>query len=303
MKIFTKQFVRRYLHELKTEYRFFYDDINEYGNRDSKKVIYFVPGLNGVPGQCRFAIPAIFHKFGRDIYVKGLHLDEFSSTKPVWEKFTIENVIKKKNQIIKDIKELAKKHEEVIVVCSSNGFYDFLYANESLSKSLKAKLKLVWVAVAPDKFDPSPWEKIFYSINGFKKNGYKWFAYPNKNILKPFNPEASMKYDWFFNKRSKKFNKHDIEVRFRKFGFDWIYSSLDCLNDMLNHIRKNTSKKIDFPAYVLAATNDGYWQGKNKKEITKLLDKYLINKKVIYKHTSHLWVLTPNNVSELFDLF
>jgi len=38
------------------------------------------------------------------------------------------------------------------------------------------------------------------------------------------------------------------------------------------------------------------------EELFHLLDKYLSNKKVIYKDTSHLWVQTPENITELLDL-
>ena len=116
------------------------------------------------------------------------------------------------------------------------------------------------------------------------------------------NPEVSYTHKWNYKNRSKILYKHDIEIRFKCLGINWTYASIDCFNSMLDQIRLNVKKKVDMPSYILAATNDGYWQGKPKSDIKAQIDKYIIKKKVIYKKASHLWVLTPENVTELLNL-
>ena len=53
----TNKFIKDYKRTLKEDHHCFYDDINEYGNRDSDLAFYFIQGINGVPGQVRFALP------------------------------------------------------------------------------------------------------------------------------------------------------------------------------------------------------------------------------------------------------
>lgn len=300
--MYAKKFVDAYRNELNNEYRHFYDDIDEYGNKDSDLAIYFVEGINGVAGQIRFAMPSIFKRFGRDFYAKCFYLKEFSSTEELWNKYTLENLEKKRDQIITDLNKLAAEHKKIIIVCSSNGFYDFLYAYQELPKSTIEKSNLVWVSVAPDHFLPSKWGDRFYKLNGFKKNGHRWFAFPNANFIKFMNPEISYTHKWEYHGRKKTFFKHDLELRFKCLGLNWAYASIDCFNSLLDKIKANVKKKIEMPSYILVATKDGYWQGKPKSEIKAQIDKYIVNKKVIYKKTSHLWVLMPDNVTELLNL-
>jgi hypothetical protein len=300
--MFTKKFVNAYKKELNNEYRHFYDDIDEYGNKESELAIYFIEGINGVPGQIRFTFPSLFKKFGRDFYVKCLYLKEFSSKSKLWDKYTLTNLEKKRKQILSDLSTLTSNHKKIIIVCSSNGFYDFLYAYQTLPESIIEKSSLVWVSVAPDHFLPSKWGDRFYRYNGFKQNGHKWFAFPNSNLLKFMNPEVTYTHKWDYKNRKKTFFKHDLELRFKCFGLNWAYASIDCFNSMLTKIRSNVKEKIKMPTYILAATNDGYWQGKPKSDIKAQIDKYIVNKKIIYKNSSHLWVLTPDNVTELLNL-
>ena len=61
-------------------YKHFYDDIWQYGSEENPdKVFYFIPGINGTPGQIRFALPSIFKQYGPNIYIKCCYLEEFSS--------------------------------------------------------------------------------------------------------------------------------------------------------------------------------------------------------------------------------
>lgn len=298
----TKKFLKAYEKSLKTYYRYFYDDFEEYGNKDAGMAIYFIEGIGGVPGQIRFAFPSIIRHFGTDIYIKSLHLKEFSSKEFIFNKYTIENIKKKKEKIIKDLNNLGKKYKRVIIVASSNGFYDFLYAYSGLDKALLSKAELVWCAVAPDHFQKTKYENFFYKINGFTKDNHKWFAFPNTNLLKYLNPELKLTHKWKYHGFKKTFYKNDLEFRFKCMGLWWAYASITCFNEILKHIIDNSKYPIDIKSYVLVAANDGYWQGKSKAEIEKHLDKYLTNKEVIYKPSSHLWLLMPENISEILSL-
>ena len=128
-----KLFKRRYFESLEF-YKHFYDDISEYGNKENpSKVFYFVPGINGVPGQIRFVLPSLYRRYGRDIYIRCCFLPEFSATKPIWEKYTIENMDRKRATIVADISALLSAYGDVTVVASSSGFYDFVHAYDALS--------------------------------------------------------------------------------------------------------------------------------------------------------------------------
>ena len=125
-------FKREYLASLGC-FALFYDDFAEYGDRDAPLAFYFVPGIDGVPGQVRFALPMLLRTVGPHIYVRSLHLEEFSAKRPIWEKFTPANVDKKRERIVADLDRLAGRHEKLFVMCSSSGFYDFLSAYGELS--------------------------------------------------------------------------------------------------------------------------------------------------------------------------
>ncbi len=298
--IFTDKFIEAYAQALREDYRFFYDDFDEYGKKDVETAIYFIPGINGTPGQIRFIIPSILKNFGKDVFIKSCQLDEFAADKFIWDKYKLENLDKRKDCIVTDLNNLAKKHKRVLIFASSNGFYDFVHAYPDLSDELKQKIEVFWSAVAPDTFEPTVWEKVFSKINGFKIGEDQWFAFPNHNLLKFFNPETSMSHKWKHNHHKKIFQKADLEFRFNCFGFWWGYASIDRFNKVLNYLTRNHNKKIDVPVNFLIATSDGYWQGKSRGEIEKLLDKYCSNKKqIVYKKTSHLWVVVPNNLVNL----
>lgn len=298
----TGKFLSAYEKSLKIYYRYFYDDFHEYGNKDARHAIYFIEGIGGVPGQIRFAFPSIIKYFGTDIYIKSLYLKEFSSKELIFDKYTIGNTDKKREKIVDDLNELGKKYHRITIIASSNGFYDFLYAYSKLSKLLLSKSELIWCAVAPDHFDPTKWERIFYHINGFTKDGYKWFAFPNTNLLEKLNPELKLTHKWKYQGMRKTFYKNDLEFRFKCFGLWWGYTSIDCFNAILSYMINKSIFPIEMKSYILVATNDGYWQGKSTKEIAGHLDKYLSNKQVIYKPSSHLWLLMPENMYELLNL-
>lgn len=297
---FTEKFLQAYDKALHEDYRFFYDDIAEYGNKNSDTAVYFIPGINGTPGQIRFILPSIVKNFGKETFVKCLHLEEFSSEKFIWDKYSIENLEKKKEKIINDLNELTRVFRRVKIFASSNGFYDFVHAYPFLSEEVKLKLEVFWSAIAPDEFKSSSWEKVFSKINGFKLGDDNWFAFPNHNFLKIFNPETSISHKWSHNGIKKNISKHDLEVRFKYFGLWWAYASIDCFNKMLKHLTRNFDEKIDVPVNFLVASHDGYWQGKSETEVLKLIDKYCANKRqIVYKKSSHLWVVVPDNLTNL----
>jgi hypothetical protein len=297
-----QKFMKSYDKSLKTYYRYFYDDLDEYGNRDAPHAFYFIEGIGGVPGQIRFALPSLIKYFGTNIYIKSLNLKEFSSQEFIWNKYTLENINKKRDKIILDLNNLEKKHKRITIVASSNGFYDFLYAYPKLSKELLKKSELIWCAVAPDHFEKTKWENFFYKMNGFTKDGHRWFAFPNNNLLKFLNPELKLKHIWKSNGLKKKFNKNDLEFRFKHLGLWWGYVSVTCFNELLKHITDNSNYPINIKSYILVAATDGYWQGKPVSVIKNHLDKYLTNKEVVYKKASHLWLLMPDNVTDLLKL-
>lgn len=297
-----ENFIRSYGRSLKQTYRFFYDDLGEYGNKDAEHVFYFIGGIGGVPGQIRFAFPSIIKKWGTDIYIKSLYLKEFSANEFIWNKYTLKNIEKKKEKIIQDLNNLAKKHKRVTIICSSNGFYDFLFAYPKLNKEFLKKAELVWCAVAPDHFKNTKWENFFYKINGFEKDSHRWFAFPNVNLMKYLNPELKMTHKWKYRLQKKTFYKNDLEFRFKHKGLWWGYASISCFNALLKYMTEKSKYPIGIKSYILVASNDGYWQGKSISEIEAHLNKYLTNKKVIYRNASHLWLLMPENITALLDM-
>lgn len=82
----------------------------------------------------------------------------------------------------------------------------------------------------------------------------------------------------------------------------WDYVSTDCFNFVLNSnldVFHRSAEHIDIETHILAATRDGFWKDSSPANIERTLDKYLARKQVIYKPDSHLWVVTPDNLSEL----
>ncbi len=295
-------FKKRYFESLEF-YKHFYDDISEYGNKENpSKVFYFIPGINGVPGQIRFILPSLYRRYGHDIYARCCFLPEFSATTPIWEKYTVENMDRKRATIVADLSALLSAYGDVTVVASSSGFYDFVHAYDALSDAAAVgRLKLVWGACAPDRFEPTRWEALFYPLNGFVHNGHRWVAFPNHNLLKVFNPEAATAFRWRHRAQRKSFFKVDLESRFVCFNLYWDYVSLGCFNEMMDHALRNARGPMDIEAHVLVAAKDGYWQGRSNDEIAAAIGRYVSPRSIIFKNTSHLWVVVPENVSELLD--
>ena len=93
----------------------------------------------------------------------------------------------------------------------------------------------------------------------------------------------------------------DLESRFVCFNLYWDYLSVDCINEMMDHALRNVRGPMDIEAHVLVGTNDGYWQGRSSNEIAAAIGKYVSPRSITLKNTSHLWVVVPENVSELLD--
>ncbi|MDO8541058.1 MAG: hypothetical protein Q7S40_11530 [Opitutaceae bacterium] len=298
---FTAAFRARYLQSLH-DYRFFYDDISEIGNpATADYIFYFVPGINGTPGQTRFVLPSLTRVFGSQVYMKALHLPEFSARRPVWEKYTPANVDRKLEQLRTDLSELLQRHEHVTVIASSNGFYDFAAAAGNLSSDEVARIHLVWGACAPDHFDPTPWEQVFFPLNGFEHEGHRWFAFPNHNLFQAFNPEASHTHLWRDGPQSRRFVKADLESRFHFAGLEWDYVSVSQIGAMVHHVVNQIGGPVRIPAEALVAANDGYWQGKPPAVVERHIRRYLPDANIEFKPASHLWVVTPSHVTELFE--
>lgn len=299
--LFARQFRQRYLRSLR-DYRFFYDDIAEIGNADeARHAFYFVPGLNGTPGQMRFMLPSLTRVFGRRLYLKALHLPEFSAHAPTWEKYSLANVDRKIAQLRADLRAMLARFERFAVVCSSNGFYDFAAAAEDFDAAeLESRVQLVWGACAPNEFGGSAWEKIFFPLNGFVHAGHRWWAYPNHNLLSALNPETCATFAWR-DGETRVLRKIDLESRFRCAGLLWDYISPSQLAEAAQFSVARIRRPWRAPAEALVAERDGYWQGTPRDEIERHIRRYLPHAHCEFKPDSHLWVVNPTNVTELFE--
>jgi hypothetical protein len=298
--VFAHRFRQAYLDSLQ-DYRFFYDDVTEIGNpRTARHVFYFVPGINGTPGQMRFMLPSLTRVFGPQVYLKALHLPEFSARVPTWEKYSLANVDRKIAQLRADLRELFRQFDHVAVLCSSNGFYDFMAAAEDFApEEIEPRVHLAWGACAPDQFQPSVWEKFFYPLNGFEHAGHRWWAYPNQNWLTAFNPETSTSLAWREGRRS--LYKVDLESRFRCLGLQWDYVSPSQLGQAAQRAVAHVHRPWRGPAEALVASRDGFWQGRPLDEIKEHIRRYLPHAHFEFKPTSHLWVVNPTNVTALLE--
>ena len=63
----SEQFKKAYFDSLTNNFCSFYDDIDEYDNRDAVHCIYFINGINGAPGKIRFALPDASRFFNRNL--------------------------------------------------------------------------------------------------------------------------------------------------------------------------------------------------------------------------------------------
>lgn len=300
--MFHKYFQSCYLKHLETAYSLYYDDLSEYGNPlTATEVFYYIAGIDGVPGQIRFALPSLLRRFGRNIYVKCLYLDEYAADKPIWEKYTIENCNRRKQVIIQDILMLATQHQHINILAFSNGFYDFIHASSELF-SVLPQLNLYWAACSPDHFLPdNSFEKI-YAINGFKCGEYRWAAFPLNNWLTWLNPEMAVTHRWKRGGQHRVFHIDDVVTRFLCLKFYWFYISLDAFNACLKWSLRNFREPIQIRSCVLAAENDGFWCGPSRNNMEKTIAKYLTNTKVLKKPNSHSWVAEPNNMDEFLNL-
>lgn len=296
------QFEQRYLSSLDTQ-RYFYDDVCEYGCPDAAEhVFYFIPGLNGVPGQVRFALPGFHTVLGNNFYIRCLSLPAFSSDRPIWEKYTAENLRQRRRTIREDLERMVARNGRVHVVVSSTAFYDLAGVLADLSPALRDAVTVVWVAAAPDRFKPTPWESVFAPLNGLERNGRRWTALPNHNAFSLLNPEARSTYRWRSSGGRQTLYKGNLESRFRAFGLSWAYFSIDCTNWVLEQCIERVERPLDVNAYILAGTRDGYWQGKSTTDMIGLIGRYLVDPHLLWKPASHLWINTPDHISEILGL-
>lgn len=296
--LLSRLFRQRYLESL-SYYRWFYDDLDTYGPADAERAFYFVPGFNGVPGQIRYVFPSLMRLLGNRIHIKCLSVPAFASHRPIWDKYSTDNVDTKRSAIIADLGRLLANHSQVTVLCSSSGFYDFLGAmNEWSDAAAERRLRLAWAPCAPDRFFPSPWESLLFPLNGLVENGFRWFAYPNNWVLRWANPEIPPRHRWSHERQTRVLYKPDIESRFVVFGMLWDYLSIGCFGTMIQHMLSFVRRRLDIETHVLVAKDDGFWQGRSVDEIDATLNRYLTNFQATYKASSHLWALTPDHFTE-----
>ena len=298
--VFARRFRDRYLRSLR-EHRFFYDDVAEIGNAaDARHAFYFVPGINGTPGQMRFLMPAMARVFGSRVYLRALHTPEFSAHAPTWEKYQRPNVDRKLAQLRTDLAWMLARFERFAVLCSSNGLYDFLAAAEAFDPAeIESRIELAWGACAPDRIDPSPWEKVFFPLNGFVQDGHRWWAYPNHNAFTWLNPETSTSFAWA-DDAPRRLHKVDLESRFRCGGLQWDYVSPSLLAEAVQHVVGQIRRPWRAASEAVVAANDGYWQGVSREDIEQVIRRYLPRVHCEFKPNSHLWVVNPTNITELF---
>ena len=298
---FALQFREKYLRSLH-DLRFFYDDVAEIGNPETAEhAFYFVPGINGTPGQMRFLLPSLIRVYGNSVYLKSLHLPEFSARVATWEKYTVENINRKLARLREDLVNLLTKFERVTVLCSSNGFYDFAAAASTFAPNeIESRVQVGWGACAPDHISPTRWQNVFYPLNGFQHAGHHWFAYPNHNAFWLINPEASTSYAWS-DRVTRSLQKFDLESRFRYFGLQWDYVSTEQLNMAVRHVVAQIRRPWSAPTEALVASNDGYWRGKPLSEIQAEIQRYVPQAQFVFKPSSHLWVVNPSNMTEIFE--
>jgi hypothetical protein len=282
--LLTRQFRRAYLESLH-DHRFFYDDIAEIGNAaTARHVFYFVPGMNGTPGQMRFVLPSIVRNFGSQVYLRALFLPEFSAHAPIWEKYTPANLERRLTRLRADLTDLLARHHRFTVICSSNGLYDFAAAIEAFDPAaIESRVQLIWGACAPDSYTDTPWEKVFFPLNGFVHHGHRWFAYPNHNFISVLNPETGASYAWR-DRHPRRLHKVDLESRFRCYGLQWDYLSTAQLGEAARYMVRKITRPWRGHAETLVAENDGFWQGVPRPEIERSIRHYLPNAHCDFKN-------------------
>jgi hypothetical protein len=142
---------------------------------------------------------------------------------------------------------------------------------------------------------------VFYRLNGFTLDGCRWAAVPNSNWLRWLNPETNTHLNWSHGFQRRVFFKEDIESRFHLGGLCWDYVSPECFSRGLELVTRAHREPLDVEAYVLAGTRDGYWYGTPPGSMKATLDRYLARQTVVMRPASHLWVVTPDHLTEFFN--
>jgi hypothetical protein len=206
---------------------------------------------------------------------------------------------RKRVTFVNDVVGLCETFGRLTIIVSSSGFYEFLAAFTRLPDPVKARIKLAWIACAPDWSEPSQWEPFFYALNGLTWKGHRWFAYPNHNGLSFINPECSANKKWAYGPQRKIFYKNDLESRFYVWGLPWDYLSFDLYNWVTASNIELSRYPIDVECAVMVASEDGYWMGKERSEIERVIHRYLSKPTILYRNTTHLWVTVPENITAL----
>ena len=296
-----RKFVAAY-HRSLSDYRLFFDDISEIGDPDlAAHAFYYVPGINGSAGQMRFALPSLTRTFGPRIYVKALSAPDFSSRAPVWDKYTIPNTERKLTRLRADLASLLRRFEQFVVVCSSNGMYDFLAAAAAFAPGeLESRIHLVWIACAPDQYAPTIWQRVFFPLNGIEAHGHTWFAYPNHEVLRGLNPETGNFLPWHEGHQQRKFDRLDLASRFHCLGLRWDYISTSQLGEVAQYVGARIHRPWAGPVDTLIAADDGYWQGASYDAVLNVIRRYVPEARCVIRSGSHAGVVTPTNLTELF---
>ena len=300
--VLSRAFLDHY-HRSLSDYRSHYDDVAEIGNPGGAwAAFYFVPGISGSPGQMRFSLPSLTRVFGARIYAKALHTEAFSASVPIWDKYTLHNVDEKLACLRADLRSMLRRFDRFTVVCSSNGLYDFLAATTAFPDgALESRVELLWVSCAPDEFGPSRWEQVFFPLNGLVVHGHRWFAYPNAAPLRFINPEAAPSFTWREGHQRRRFEKGDIESRFRCLGLEWDYISSSQLGAAARHVICQIHRPWRGAAEVLIAANDGYWQGTPLDAVEGIVRRYVPFALCTVRKGSHVSVVNPTTLTEMFE--
>ncbi len=298
---FGPRFLDAYLRSL-ADYRAFYDDVAEIGDpRTSDLGMYFVPGISGVAGQMRMGLPSLARVFGTRMYMKSLFTPAFAASQPIWDKYTVPNTDEKLARLRDDLIAMLERFRRIMVVCSSNGLYDFLAVSSAFpAGELEERIDLAWVSCAPDHYKPTVWQNVFYPMNGVEAYGHPWFAYPNHNLLKVMNPEVAASNTWREGAQVRTVLKADVESRFWCMGLQWAYVSTAQLGDIARHVAQRITRPWEATAEVLIADNDGYWQGVSHAGIESVVRKYVPKANCAFRPGSHLGVVNPPTLTEVF---
>ena len=100
---------------------------------------------------------------------------------------------------------------------------------------------------------------------------------------------------------TRSLQKFDLESRFRYFGLQWDYVSTEQLNMAVRHVVAQIRRPWSAPTEALVASNDGYWRGKPLSEIQAEIQRYVPQAQFVFKPSSHLWVVNPSNMTEIFE--